>query len=88
MAILDCCHSGGFALGFPTVDGPAKSAAPARIGVPLAARGVYELSASAVEQVSFGGGGSADAPEPSVFTAALVEVLRTVGPCRAQPARL
>jgi hypothetical protein len=77
VAILDCCHSGGFALGFRTVDGPAKSATPARIGVPLAARGVYVLSSSAVEQASFGGGGPADAPEPSVFTAAVVEVLRT-----------
>lgn len=77
VAILDCCHSGGFALGFRTVDGPAKSATPARIGVPLIARGVYVLSSSAVEQASFGGGGSADAPEPSVFTASVVETLRT-----------
>ncbi|PZS15190.1 MAG: hypothetical protein DLM60_17710 [Pseudonocardiales bacterium] len=74
VAILDCCHSGGFALGFRTVDGPAKSATPARIGVPLTARGVYVLSSSAVEQASFGG---ADAPEPSVFTASVVETLRT-----------
>ena len=77
VAVLDCCHSGGFALGFRTADGPTKSTAPARAGVPLAARGVYVLSSSAVEQASFGGGGSADAPEPSVFTAAVVEVLRT-----------
>jgi uncharacterized caspase-like protein len=70
VAVLDCCHSGGFALGFRTVDGPAKSTAPARAGIPLDARGVYVLSSSAVEEASFGGGGSADTPEPSVFTAA------------------
>ena len=77
VAVLDCCHSGGFALGLRTVDGPAKSTAPARAGIPLDARGVYVLSSSAVEEASFGGGGSVDAPEPSVFTAAVVEVLRT-----------
>jgi hypothetical protein len=77
VAVLDCCHSGGFALGFRTVDGTAKFATSARAGVPLAARGVYVLSSSAVEQASFAGGGSADAPEPSVFTAAVVEALQT-----------
>lgn len=77
VAVLDCCHSGGFALGFRTVDGPAKSTAPARAGIPLTARGVYVLSSSAVEEASFGGGGSADAPEPSKFTAAVVKILRT-----------
>lgn len=40
VAVLDCCHSGGFALGFRTVDGTAKFVTSARAGVPLAARGV------------------------------------------------
>lgn len=77
VAVLDCCHSGGFALGFRTVDQPAKSpVAPAGMGVALAARGVYVLSSSAAEQTSFGGGGSAETPEPSPFTSAVVETLR------------
>lgn len=78
IAILDCCRSGGFALGFRTRETTAKSAqAQPETRSPLAPRGVYVLSSSGAGEDSFAGGGTADEPEPSVFTAAIIETLRT-----------
>ncbi|MGW3473301.1 caspase, EACC1-associated type [Saccharopolyspora sp. NPDC000995] len=76
VAMLDCCLSGGFTLGFRTDDrvrGTAKSSASA----PLNSRGVYVLASSGAREVSFSGVDSADGPAPSVFTGAVVEALRT-----------
>ena len=76
VAILDCCLSGGFALGFRTDDrvrGRAKSAAPALLN----SRGVYVLSSSGALEESFSGVESEDGAAPSVFTGELVEALRT-----------
>ncbi|MEY8040026.1 AAA domain-containing protein [Saccharopolyspora cebuensis] len=75
VAVLDCCFSGGFALGLRTADhapGAAKSAAS-----PLHSRGVYVLSSSGPSEESFSGPGAEDGPTPSVFTGAVVEALRT-----------
>ncbi|PKW17618.1 caspase, EACC1-associated type [Saccharopolyspora spinosa] len=74
VAMLDCCFSGGFALGFRTDDRPvAKSAEPA----PLNSRGVYVLSSSEAREESLSGATSDEGPQPSVFTGAVVEALRT-----------
>ena len=80
VAVLDCCRSGGFAVGFQTKG--SKPAADEDAGraprlSPLAPTGVYVLSSSDVDQASFAGGGSLDEPEPSLFTGALVDVLRS-----------
>ena len=80
VAVLDCCRSGGFAVGFQTKG--SKPAADEDAGraprlSPLAPTGVYVLSSSDVDQASFAGGGSPDEPEPSLFTGALVDVLRS-----------
>ncbi|MEU4721018.1 AAA domain-containing protein [Nonomuraea dietziae] len=67
VAILDCCKSGGFALGFATRD--TKAAEP----LPLATRGVYVLSSSGAGQDSFAGEGA----RASVFTEEIVNGLLT-----------
>ncbi len=78
IAILDCCRSGGFALGFRTRETTAKAVqAQPETRSPLTPRGVYVLSSSGAGEDSFAGGGTADQPEPSVFTAAIIETLRT-----------
>ncbi len=78
IAILDCCRSGGFALGFRTREATAKSVpVQPETRIPLTARGVYVLSSSGAGEDSFAGGGTADEPAPSVFTAAIIETLRT-----------
>jgi RecA/RadA recombinase len=73
VAILHCCQSGGFSLGFRTRD--AKSASnPSAL---LNSRGVYIISSSGADESSYGGGTSASDPLPSVFTEELVDALRT-----------
>ncbi len=76
IAMLDCCLSGGFTVGFRTDDrtrGTAKSSMPA----PLNSRGVYVLASSGAREESFSGAEGPDGPDPSVFTGAVVEALRT-----------
>jgi len=78
VTVLDCCQSGGFALGFRTADGPPSKSAGSATGRPqLRPSGVYVLSSSGADEASFGGGGTVADPDPSVFTAAIVETLRT-----------
>jgi hypothetical protein len=80
VAVLDCCRSGGFAIGFRTKGSKSaggEDADRASHLSPLAPTGVYVLSSSDVDQASFAGGGSLDDPEPSLFTGALVDVLRS-----------
>lgn len=73
VAILDCCQSGGFSLGFRTRE--AKSASkPTAL---LNSRGVYVISSSGADESSYGGGTSVSDPLPSVFTEELVKALRT-----------
>lgn len=76
VAMLDCCLSGGFTLGFRTADrarGTVKSATAS----PLNSRGVYVLSSSGPLEESFSGANTPEGPAPSVFTGAVVEALRT-----------
>jgi hypothetical protein len=79
IAILDCCRSGGFALGFQTRVSKSVREEPVPRGYlsPLTPTGVYVLSSSDLDQDSFAGDGTLDDPEPSVFTGALVDVLRS-----------
>ncbi|TKK77194.1 hypothetical protein FDA94_38275 [Herbidospora galbida] len=67
VAILDCCKSGGFALGFTTRDSKAVDPAP------LTSRGVYVLASSGAAEDSFAGAEG----RPSVFTEEIIEGLRT-----------
>ncbi|MEV5411276.1 AAA domain-containing protein [Thermopolyspora sp. NPDC052614] len=76
VVLLDCCRSGGFALGWRTSDvhdhRVAKGAAqPA----PLTGRGVYVISSSGAGEDSFAGPQTPGAPQPSLFTG---EVVRTL----------
>lgn len=78
IAILDCCRSGGFALGFRTHETRAKAVQDQpETQSPLTTQGVYILASSGVGEDSFTGGGTVEQPEPSVFTAAIIETLRT-----------
>ncbi|WP_016697306.1 caspase, EACC1-associated type [Actinoalloteichus spitiensis] len=76
VAVLDCCLSGGFTLGFRTTDS-ARGTAKSGGSVPLNSRGVYVLSSSGPLEESFSGADTPDGPAPSVFTGAVVEALRT-----------
>jgi len=68
VVVLDCCFSGAFAHG-------AKGADDEALAAQLRARGTVVLTASRATEYSFEG--DPLAPHPSVFTAALVEGLRT-----------
>ncbi|GIF52126.1 caspase domain-containing protein [Asanoa ferruginea] len=70
VVVLDCCFSGAFAQG-------AKGDDEAALESQLKPRGTVVLTASGATEYSFEGEHLADAPQQSVFTAALVEGLRT-----------
>ncbi|WP_050997070.1 MULTISPECIES: caspase, EACC1-associated type [Frankia] len=74
IAILDCCLSGGFAMGFRTQEAKSGGSASA---APLTSRGVYVLSSSGPGENSYAGPVGAHGQAPSVFTGELVEALRT-----------
>nr|WP_042186548.1 AAA domain-containing protein [Kibdelosporangium sp. MJ126-NF4]CEL17343.1 DNA helicase [Kibdelosporangium sp. MJ126-NF4]CTQ91429.1 DNA helicase [Kibdelosporangium sp. MJ126-NF4] len=73
VAILDCCSSGGYSLGFRTRDAKSQEQPVA----PITSRGVYVLSSSGADERSYGGGATPDGPTASVFTEELVDALRT-----------
>lgn len=77
VAVLDCCRSGGFALGLRTHDGKPLRATKSVEPVPLDSRGVYVIASSRAGEDSFAGADTAEGPEPSAFTAQVVEALRT-----------
>jgi hypothetical protein len=70
VVVLDCCFSGAFAQG-------AKGDDEAALESQLKPRGTVVLTASGATEYSFEGEHLADAPQQSVFTAALVEGLRS-----------
>ncbi|MFB9743509.1 caspase family protein [Pseudonocardia sulfidoxydans] len=78
VAILDPCESGAFTLGFRT--SPTKSgAATRRRGLPpVAPRGAYVLASSDATEASYATNtDTAQNPAPSVFTAAVADVLHS-----------
>lgn len=77
VAVLDCCLSGGFALGWRTRDEQPERAAKSAALAPLTSRGVYVIASSGAAEDSFAGADTPDGPEPSIFTAQVVEALRT-----------
>lgn len=77
VAVLDCCRSGGFALGWRTGDGRSQRTAKSAEPIPLTSRGVYVIASSRAGEDSFSGADTAAGPEPSAFTAQVVEALRT-----------
>jgi hypothetical protein len=80
IVMIDCCYSGGFAVGFRTADTAdrvTKGAATTAEQAVLESSGVYVLSSSRAGQQSFGGEVTADGIQPSLYTAEVVEALRT-----------
>ncbi|MFI6345197.1 AAA domain-containing protein [Streptomyces sp. NPDC050560] len=77
IVMIDCCRSGGFAVGLRTSDRQADgSVAKSGERPPLTSRGVYVLSSSRAGEDSYadaGGGGV----KPSAFTGEVIEALRT-----------
>jgi hypothetical protein len=79
VVMIDCCESGGFAVGLRTSDRRPARAVAAKSGgeALLTSRGVYVLSSSRAGEASYADAtGSAD-PRPSHFTAEVIEALRT-----------
>ncbi|SOB89032.1 caspase, EACC1-associated type [Streptomyces sp. 1331.2] len=77
VVMIDCCQSGGFAVGLRTTDQPSAPAAKSGADSPLRSHGVYVLSSSRVGEDSYGGSEAGGVIEPSAFTAEVVEALRT-----------
>ncbi|MGW8376486.1 AAA domain-containing protein [Streptomyces sp. ODS28] len=78
VVMIDCCRSGGFAVGLRTSDrraaGPrAKSGEEAL----LTSRGVYVLSSSRAGEDSYADAAEGTEIKPSAFTAEVIEALRT-----------
>jgi hypothetical protein len=78
VVMIDCCESGGFAVGLRTSDRrSARAVAKSADESLLTSHGVYVLSSSRAGQASYADTtGTAD-PTPSAFTAEVIEALRT-----------
>ncbi|MCB5911067.1 caspase, EACC1-associated type [Streptomyces pinistramenti] len=78
IVMIDCCRSGGFAMGLRTSDRrPDSSVAKSGEQPPLTSRGVYVLSSSRAGEDSFADTGDGDDVKPSAFTGEVIEALRT-----------
>ncbi len=78
IVMIDCCRSGGFAMGLRTSDRRAdNSVSKSGEQPPLTSRGVYVLSSSRAGEDSYADTGSGDDVKPSAFTGEVVEALRT-----------
>ncbi|MET8611616.1 caspase, EACC1-associated type [Streptomyces misionensis] len=77
VVMIDCCRSGGFAVGLRTTDRSAPAAAKSGEDSPLRSHGVYVLSSSRAGEDSYSGAQTNGVVEPSAFTAEVVEALRT-----------
>ncbi|MFC9746693.1 caspase, EACC1-associated type [Streptomyces niveus] len=78
IVMIDCCRSGGFAMGLRTSDRRAdNSVSKSGEQPPLNSRGVYVLSSSRAGEDSYADTGSGDDVKPSAFTGEVVEALRT-----------
>jgi caspase domain-containing protein len=77
--MIDCCRSGGFAVGLRTSDRqPLSVAKSAEQEQPLlTSRGVYVLSSSRAGEDSYADRDSTGEVRPSAFTAEVIEALRT-----------
>ncbi|MFH8219657.1 AAA domain-containing protein [Streptomyces sp. NPDC018057] len=78
IVMIDCCRSGGFAMGLRTSDRRAESSmTKSGEQPPLTSRGVYVLSSSRAGEDSYADAGGGDDVKPSAFTGEVVEALRT-----------
>lgn len=79
VVVIDCCRSGGFAVGLRTSDRrPESLVTKSAEQPPLTSRGVYVLSSSRAGEDSYAGAGSGgDDAKPSAFTAEVIEGPRT-----------
>ncbi|MCR3740351.1 Caspase domain-containing protein [Actinomadura glauciflava] len=77
VVMIDCCRSGGFAVGLRTTDGQRPGTAKSGEEPLLSSRGVYVLSSSRAGQDSYAPVPAGDEVTPSVFTGQIVEALRT-----------
>lgn len=78
IVMIDCCRSGGFAMGLRTSDRrPENSVSKSGEQPPLTSRGVYVLSSSRAGEDSYADAGGGDDVKPSAFTGEVIEALRT-----------
>ncbi|QXJ21584.1 caspase family protein [Actinomadura graeca] len=77
VVMIDCCRSGGFAVGLRTTDTVPPPTAKSGEAALLTSRGVYVLSSSRAGEDSYSGADRPEGPEPSVFTHEVVQALRT-----------
>ncbi|MET8249630.1 caspase family protein, partial [Streptomyces sp. NPDC005202] len=78
VVMIDCCRSGGFAVGLRTSDRqPDGSVAKSGEQALLTSRGVYVLSSSRAGEDSYADAGGGADVKPSAFTAEVIEALRT-----------
>ncbi|MEU6825574.1 AAA domain-containing protein [Streptomyces atriruber] len=78
VVMIDCCRSGGFAVGLRTSDRrkdePARKSSEEAL---LTSRGVFVMSSSRAGEDSFSGDVTGGEVRPSAFTAEVIEALRT-----------
>ncbi|WP_406154142.1 AAA domain-containing protein [Streptomyces sp. NBC_01023] len=78
IVMIDCCRSGGFAMGLRTSDRrPENSVSKSGEQPPLTSRGVYVLSSSRAGEDSYADAGGSEDVKPSAFTGEVIEALRT-----------
>lgn len=78
IVMIDCCRSGGFAVGLRTSDRQGDgSVAKSGERPPLTSRGVYVLSSSRAGEDSYADASGGDDVKPSAFTGEVIEALRT-----------
>ncbi|MFI1681906.1 AAA domain-containing protein [Streptomyces sp. NPDC020607] len=78
IVMIDCCRSGGFAMGLRTSDRrPENSVSKSGEQPPLTSRGVYVLSSSRAGEDSYADTGDGEDVKPSAFTGEVIEALRT-----------
>ncbi|GAA3156559.1 hypothetical protein GCM10010521_50820 [Streptomyces rameus] len=78
VVMIDCCRSGGFAVGLRTSDpGPGGAVAKSGEQALLTSRGVYVLSSSRAGEDSYADAGDGTDVKPSAFTGEVIEALRT-----------
>ncbi|MEU6381491.1 AAA domain-containing protein [Streptomyces sp. NPDC046909] len=75
--MIDCCRSGGFAVGLRTSDRQSASVAKSAEQPLLTSRGTYVLSSSRAGEDSYADVASTAEVRPSDFTAEVIEALRT-----------
>lgn len=77
VVMIDCCQSGGFAVGLRTADGHPRPVTKSGTDSPLTSHGVFVLSSSRAGEPSYAADAGPHNVRPSDFTGEVVEALRT-----------